>query len=214
MGDNSVKKVINHKSQHIPDTKRKRKETQTTTQKTNKRKARLYINRLVELRWINHKATRSKSNTGSTALERSMGGGGGWGALKHFYSRLTSLWVPMLFLILKCIKKSVRIMAPNTFLLTSEKRSTLKGKNLLPVGANSFRLEQTPFQKGIGIQGRKEEVRKITIVKNWLELSHVYPFTKNWWIHDLVLNRNFSEKKKKKKKKNTYLGHLVLVGWS
>ena len=30
----------------------------------------------------------------------------------------------------------------------SEKGSTLKGKNLFPRGANSFLLEQTPFQKG------------------------------------------------------------------
>ena len=44
-------------------------------------------------RRINHKATRSKTNTGTTALERSveqttggMGGGGGGGELKHFYS--------------------------------------------------------------------------------------------------------------------------------
>ena len=28
------------------------------------------------------------------------------------------------------------------------KRSALKGKNLLPLGANSFLLEQIPFQKG------------------------------------------------------------------
>ena len=28
------------------------------------------------------------------------------------------------------------------------KGSTLKGKNLLPLGANSFLLEKTPFQKG------------------------------------------------------------------
>ena len=42
-------------------------------------------------RRINHKATRSKTNTGTTALERSVeqttGGGGG---LKHFYRQLTS----------------------------------------------------------------------------------------------------------------------------
>ena len=31
--------------------------------------------------------------------------------------------------------------------VTSGKGSVLKGKNLLPVGANSFLLEQTPFQK-------------------------------------------------------------------
>ena len=49
-------------------------------------------------RIINHKATKSKTNTGTTALERSVeqttgggggGVGGGWkggGGLKHFYS--------------------------------------------------------------------------------------------------------------------------------
>ena len=42
-------------------------------------------------RRINHKATKSKTNTGTTALERSVeqttgGGGGGGGGLKHFYS--------------------------------------------------------------------------------------------------------------------------------
>ena len=39
---------------------------------------------------INRKATKSKTNTGTTALERSIeqttGGGGGGGGLKHFYS--------------------------------------------------------------------------------------------------------------------------------
>ena len=30
----------------------------------------------------------------------------------------------------------------------SKERSTLKGKNLLPQGTNSFLLERTPFQKG------------------------------------------------------------------
>ena len=41
-------------------------------------------------RRINHKATKSKTYTGTTALERSVeqttGGGGGGGGLKHFYS--------------------------------------------------------------------------------------------------------------------------------
>ena len=59
-------------------------------------------------RRINHKATKSKTNTGTTALERSVeqttGRGGGGGALKHFYSKLTSPWVPMLLLIQKYIK--------------------------------------------------------------------------------------------------------------
>ena len=42
-------------------------------------------------RRINHKATKSKTNTGTTALERSVEqttgrGVGGGGGLKHFYS--------------------------------------------------------------------------------------------------------------------------------
>ena len=32
-----------------------------------------------------------------------------------------------------------------------EKGSTLKGKNVLPMGANYFLLEYTPFQKGISV---------------------------------------------------------------
>ena len=35
----------------------------------------------------------------------------------------------------------------NLFCLISEKGSALKGQNLLPIGANSFLLEQTLFQK-------------------------------------------------------------------
>ena len=37
----------------------------------------------------------------------------------------------------------------NCFCLPSEKESFLKGKNLFPVGTNSFLLEKTPFQNGI-----------------------------------------------------------------
>ena len=40
------------------------------------------------------------------------------------------------------------------------KRSTLKGKNLLPREANSFLLEQTPFQKEIELWKSKQEVTK------------------------------------------------------
>ena len=36
--------------------------------------------------------------------------------------------------------------------LTSEKVSALKVKHLLPRGANSFLLEEIPFQKGIRLQ--------------------------------------------------------------
>ena len=38
------------------------------------------------------------------------------------------------------------------FCFPSEKWSTLKGKNLLLLGPNSFLLEKTPFQKGIDVQ--------------------------------------------------------------
>ena len=43
------------------------------------------------------------------------------------------------------------------FFIPSEKGSTLKGKNLLPLGANSFLLGQTPFQKSPGVKESKEE---------------------------------------------------------
>ena len=43
------------------------------------------------------------------------------------------------------------------------------GKNLLPWGANSFLLEQTPFQKGLGVLGGKQEVTKVISLlhKSW-----------------------------------------------
>ena len=56
----------------------------------------------------------------------------------------------------------------NCFLLSSEKGSTLKGKNLLPGGAKSFPLEQTPFQKGTGILESEQEVTKVdSLVEKW-----------------------------------------------
>ena len=48
--------------------------------------------------------------------------------------------------LVECIPFSGK--ASNLFNLPSEKRPALKGKNLLPQGANSFPLEQTPFQVG------------------------------------------------------------------
>ena len=47
------------------------------------------------------------------------------------------------------------------FYLPSEMGSTLKGKNLLPLGANSFLVEESPFQKGFVVQTNKQEVSKI-----------------------------------------------------
>ena len=107
----------NHKPQPFPDPKRKRKPTNLNKHKPNKRTKSTKISFLFPKRGnrhtkrtekdrnkmthrktcnksprrINHKATKSKTNTGTTALERERGGGGG-GA------------VPMLLLIQKYIK--------------------------------------------------------------------------------------------------------------
>ena len=45
--------------------------------------------------------------------------------------------------------------------------STIKGKNLLPMGANSFFLESTPFQKVYGMQESIQEVAEVvSLMKN------------------------------------------------
>ena len=107
----------NHKPQPFPDPKRKRKQTNLNKHKPNKRTKSTKISSFFPKRGnrntkrtekhknkmthgktynksprrINHKATKSKTNTGTTALERSVEqttgwwGGGGRG-LKHFYS--------------------------------------------------------------------------------------------------------------------------------
>ena len=52
-------------------------------------------------------------------------------------------------------------------LFSSEKRSTLKGNNCLPLGAIVFPFRADIFQKGIDVYERKEEVTKATsLVKN------------------------------------------------
>ena len=56
----------------------------------------------------------------------------------------------------------------------SEKGSSLKGKTLLPRGANSFFLEKIPFQKWLGVQESKQEVSKIvSLVKRGQKLPSV-----------------------------------------
>ena len=100
----------NHKPQPFPDPKRKRKPTNLNKHKPNKRTKSTKISSLFHKRSnrntkrtendknkmthgktynksprrINHKATKSKTNTGTTALERSVEQT--TGGLKHFYS--------------------------------------------------------------------------------------------------------------------------------
>ena len=58
-----------------------------------------------------------------------------------------------------------------------EKGSTLKGKNLLPGGANSFLLELTPIRKGLNVQEDKQEDNKICLPYEKRQLNlHLYPF--------------------------------------
>ena len=121
-GKRKVQGVHNHKPQPFSDPKRKRKPTNPNKHKSNKRTKSTKISSLLPKRGnrntkrtekhknkmtngktynksprrINHKATNSKINTGTTALERSVeqttgggeggGGVGGVGGLKHFYS--------------------------------------------------------------------------------------------------------------------------------
>ena len=54
----------------------------------------------------------------------------------------------------------------NCFLPPSEKGSTLKGKNLLPLEANSLLFEKTPFQKGTGAMETKQEVTTVVSLVN------------------------------------------------
>ena len=51
-----------------------------------------------------------------------------------------------------------------------EKGSTLKGKNLLPVGANSFLLEKIPLQKCLDLQESKQEVTSCLPVTKWQKI--------------------------------------------
>ena len=61
------------------------------------------------------------------------------------------------------------------FCLPPEKGSSLKGKNLLPMGANSFLLKLTPFQKGCNVLESKQEVTEVvSLVKIAENLSNVF----------------------------------------
>ena len=70
-------------------------------------------------RRINHKATNSKTDTGTTALERSVeqttrGVGGGWGGVKALLQLANFTLGPDATLNTEIHKNSVRIKAPNS----------------------------------------------------------------------------------------------------
>ena len=50
-------------------------------------------------------------------------------------------------------------------LLPSEKGPTLKGKNLLPIGANSFLLEEIPFRSELVCRNANRKSQKLDCVE-------------------------------------------------
>ena len=61
---------------------------------------------------------------------------------------------------------SGEITLSELFCLSSEKGSTLKGKNLLP-GSKLFPFRVEPFLQGIGVQESKQTLTKVvSLVKN------------------------------------------------
>ena len=81
------------------------------------------------------------------------------------------------------------------FWLPSEKGSTLKGKSLLPMGANSFLLEQIHLQKGLVEQKSKQKIMKVVSLVKMAEIYQVYPFILrldwlyNIWKYDIFFSR-------------------------
>ena len=55
-----------------------------------------------------------------------------------------------------------------------EKGITLKGKNLLPLGTNSFLLKRTPYQNRKGVQKSKQEVTNVFLVKKCRQVHQMY----------------------------------------
>ena len=69
---------------------------------------------------------------------------------------------------------SREITLSNLILSSSEKGSTLKGKNLLPVGANSFLLEETLFGMGLSTRKQPGSHRSYLPCEEWQKIYHVY----------------------------------------
>ena len=66
---------------------------------------------------------------------------------------------------------SVEMTLSNMVCLPPEKGSTLKGKNVPPLGANSFLLEQTPFQKEFDVHESNQEVINVVSLANYCRKS-------------------------------------------
>ena len=118
-GKSNILKVPQPQAAALPRHRRKRKDKRKSNKRTkstkisslsfkrgnrNAKRAEKHKNKITQgktwnksPRRINQKATKSKTNTGTTALEWSVHRGwwaGCGGGLKHFYIRLTPLWVP------------------------------------------------------------------------------------------------------------------------
>ena len=61
------------------------------------------------------------------------------------------------------------------FLPPCEKGSSLKRKNLPSFGANSFRSEEIPFQKGFRLQKSKQEVTKVVSLVKYGRITTTVP---------------------------------------
>ena len=148
-----IQGVHNHKPQPFPDTKRKRKPTNLNKHKSNKRTKSIKISSLFPKRGnrnttrtekhknkmthgktynksprrINHKATKSKTNTGTTALERSVEQT--TGGFKTLLQLAKFTWVPMLLLIQKYIK--IRLFDHKGSQL-SQRKATVFANSLYP----------------------------------------------------------------------------------
>ena len=64
----------------------------------------------------------------------------------------------------------------------SEKGSPIKGTNLLPLGVNSFFLEQTPFQKG---QNHVDRIALLEIICSPLNQGNFLPLI----VKGLIIDR-------------------------
>ena len=56
-----------------------------------------------------------------------------------------------------------------------------KGKNLLPMGANSFLLEQIPFRRGLMCRKANRKSQKLHACKKWLKIYQKHQVSLKIW---------------------------------